>query len=87
MKIDLGNVLTKDAKGIISLLIVFGSFYALLFGVQWLMAEATAKKPQTAKCWQIQHIDGNAYNHNACTGELKKLELPSTKTNDSSKNN
>lgn len=85
MNIDLGNILTKDAKGFMSFIIVFGSFLGMLLGMQWLSAEIHAKKDQTTKCWQIQQIDGTTYNHNACTGEIKKIELPRSKRKNASK--
>jgi hypothetical protein len=63
------GILDKDAKEIISMLLVLAAFMSLGFVPIYLRNQASTG------CWDVKEISGVPVKLNKCTGEVQRLNL------------
>ena len=79
------SALPADVRGILSILLLFFAFYAVLFAFINMptyfknLASSSSTKEQ---CWELKEIHGGVFKFNKCSGETTQIEVkqPSVST-------
>jgi len=71
------NSLPREAKGIISALLVFIAFYAALqafINMPSYFKQLTSSESVQEQCWELSALNGTIFKFNRCTGEVSEVE-------------
>lgn len=72
------NSLPREAKGIISALLVFIAFYAALQAFVHMPSyfkQLASLESAQEQCWELSALNGTIFKFNRCTGEVSEVEI------------